>query len=276
MLLIRNLLEMRELSYPANATVGFVPTMGYLHEGHLSLVTASKEICDITVASIFVNPAQFGPNEDLASYPRDLDRDLDLLEAEGVDYVFFPTTEMMYPEGYLTWVEVQRMGDILCGASRPGHFRGVCTVVLKLINIVRPHFMFMGEKDFQQLSILRKMVLDLNLDLEIVGCPIIREADGLAKSSRNVYLDPEQRKQAAKIHKALELAQSMFRDGVTRADAVILEVARHLEAEGLRIDYVSIVDTEDLQMQTELNARSRMLIAVHVGKTRLIDNMLLV
>ncbi|MCD8480927.1 MAG: pantoate--beta-alanine ligase [Candidatus Cloacimonetes bacterium] len=250
--------------------------MGYLHEGHLSLVTASKANCDITVASIFVNPAQFGPNEDLASYPRDLDRDLDLLEAEGVDYVFFPTTEMMYPEGYLTWVEVQRMGDILCGASRPGHFRGVCTVVLKLINIVRPHFMFMGEKDFQQLSILRKMVLDLNLELEIVGCPIIREADGLAKSSRNVYLDPEQRKQAAKIHKALELAQSMFRDGVTRADAVILEVARHLEAEGLRIDYVSIVDTEDLQMQTELNSRSRMLIAVHVGKTRLIDNMLLV
>lgn len=276
MLLIRNLYEMRELSYPAKATVGFVPTMGYLHEGHLSLVTASKANCDITVASIFVNPAQFGPNEDLASYPRDLDRDLDLLEAEGVDYAFFPTTEMMYPEGYLTWVEVQRMGDILCGASRPGHFRGVCTVVLKLINIVRPHFMFMGEKDFQQLSILRKMVLDLNLELEIVGCPIIREADGLAKSSRNVYLDPEQRKQAAKIHKALELAQSMFRDGVTRADAVILEVARHLEAEGLRIDYVSIVDTEDLQMQTELNARSRMLIAVHVGKTRLIDNMLLV
>ena len=276
MLLIRNLLEMRELSYPANATVGFVPTMGYLHEGHLSLVTASKANCDITVASIFVNPAQFGPNEDLASYPRDLDRDLDLLEAEGVDYVFFPTTEMMYPEGYLTWVEVQRMGDILCGASRPGHFRGVCTVVLKLINLVRPNFMFMGEKDFQQLSILRKMVLDLNLDLEIVGCPIIREADGLAKSSRNVYLDPEQRKQAASINKALVLAQSMYRDGVTRADAVILEVARHLEAEGLRIDYVSIVDTEDLQMQTELNARSRMLIAVHVGKTRLIDNMLLV
>lgn len=276
MLLIRNLYEMRELSYPAKATVGFVPTMGYLHEGHLSLVTASKANCDITVASIFVNPAQFGPNEDLASYPRDLDRDLDLLEAEGVDYVFFPTTEMMYPEGYLTWVEVQRMGDILCGASRPGHFRGVCTVVLKLINLVRPNFMFMGEKDFQQLSILRKMVLDLNLDLEIVGCPIIREADGLAKSSRNVYLDPEQRKQAASINKALVLAQSMYRDGVTRADAVILEVARHLEAEGLRIDYVSIVDTEDLQMQTELNARSRMLIAVHVGKTRLIDNMLLV
>jgi pantoate--beta-alanine ligase len=273
MILIPNLFEMQELSYPAKATVGFVPTMGCLHEGHLSLVTASKENCDITIVSIFVNPAQFGPTEDLASYPRNLDRDLALLEAEGVDYVFFPTAEMMYPEGYRTWVEVQWMGDILCGASRPGHFKGVCTVVLKLINIVRPHFMFMGEKDFQQLSILRKMSLDLNLKLQIIGCPIIREADGLAKSSRNVYLDPQQRIQAGNIYKSLMLARSMVRDGRSRADAVILEVAKHLEAEGLKIDYVSIVDARDLQMQTELNEHSRMLIAVHVGKTRLIDNM---
>ncbi|HQQ68304.1 MAG TPA: pantoate--beta-alanine ligase [Candidatus Cloacimonadota bacterium] len=273
MKVINDLQAMRDLVYPLQASIGFVPTMGYLHEGHLSLVKASRQACDITVVSIFVNPAQFGPNEDLSSYPRDTRRDLQLLEEEGTDYVFFPTPEMMYPDGYRSWVEVEELSDILCGASRPGHFRGVCTVVLKLINLVRPHHMYMGEKDFQQLSILRRMAEDLNLRVDIIGCPIVREADGLAKSSRNVYLDASQRITALSLSRALRQSRQMAAAGELSTNAIIAKAAELIATSGARVDYVSIVDARDLQAQERLNDHSRMILAAYVGKTRLIDNM---
>ncbi|HOA30266.1 MAG: pantoate--beta-alanine ligase [Candidatus Cloacimonetes bacterium] len=273
MKVINDLQAMRDLVYPPHASIGFVPTMGYLHEGHLSLVKASKQACDVTVVSIFVNPTQFGPNEDLSSYPRDIERDLHLLEAEGAEYVFFPTGEMMYPKGYRSWVEVDELSSILCGASRPSHFRGVCTVVLKLINIVRPHRMFMGEKDFQQLSILRKMAEDLNLRIDIIGCPIVREADGLAKSSRNVYLDPSQRITSLSLSQALQHARQMVAAGELSASSIIAKATELIANSGARVDYVSIVDARNLQAQESINDHSRMILAAYVGKTRLIDNM---
>lgn len=273
MKVINDLQAMQDLVYPPLASIGFVPTMGYLHEGHLSLVKASRQACDVTVVSIFVNPTQFGPNEDLSSYPRDIERDLHLLEAEGADYVFFPTGDMMYPDGYKTWVEVDELSSILCGASRPGHFRGVCTVVLKLIGIVRPHRMFMGEKDFQQLSILRKMAEDLNLRIDIIGCPIVREADGLAKSSRNVYLDPSQRITALSLSQALLSARQMAAAGELSASSLIAKATELIANSGARVDYVSIVDARNLQAQESINDHSRMILAAYVGKTRLIDNM---
>ena len=273
MKVINDLQAMQDLVYPPRASIGFVPTMGYLHEGHLSLVKASRQACDVTVVSIFVNPTQFGPNEDLSSYPRDIERDLHLLEAEGADYVFFPTGDMMYPDGYKTWVEVDELSSILCGASRPGHFRGVCTVVLKLIGIVRPHRMFMGEKDFQQLSILRKMAEDLNLRVDIIGCPIVREADGLAKSSRNVYLDPGQRITALSLSQALQHARQMAAAGELSAFSIIAKATELIANSGARVDYVSIVDARNLQAQESINDHSRMILAAYVGKTRLIDNM---
>ena len=189
MQILRSISEMQAVNYPAAAKVGFVPTMGYLHEGHLSLVDAAVKSCDLVVVSIFVNPAQFGPSEDLGSYPRDFERDLALLKKHKVDYVFSPTAEEMYPPAYKTWVKVEDLSGILCGKTRPEHFKGVSTVVLKLINIVRPQFMYMGNKDFQQLAVLQRMASDLNLSVKIVGCPTIREEDGLAKSSRNLYLE---------------------------------------------------------------------------------------
>ncbi len=276
MKLINTLAEMQALKHPEGFKIGFVPTMGYLHEGHLSLVDASKKDCDLTIVSIFVNPAQFGENEDLDSYPRDMERDLSLLKARGVDYVFFPDAQMMYPNGYRTWVEVEGLSDILCGASRKGHFRGVCTVVLKLVNIVKPHFMYMGDKDYQQQSILRIMLKDLNLDTTIVGCPIVREQDGLAKSSRNVYLDPNNRQIALCLYRALIQAQKEVRSGILVAETLAEHAAALIESTGARVDYVKIIDSRDLNFPNEVNEHSRMVIAAYVGKTRLIDNMLLV
>lgn len=276
MKLINTLAEMQALKHPEGFKIGFVPTMGYLHEGHLSLVDASKKDCDLTIVSIFVNPAQFGENEDLDSYPRDMERDLALLKARGVDYVFFPDAQMMYPNGYRTWVEVEGLSDILCGASRKGHFRGVCTVVLKLVNIVKPHFMYMGDKDYQQQSILRIMLKDLNLDTTIVGCPIVREQDGLAKSSRNVYLDPNNRQIALCLYRALIQAQQEVRSGILVAETLAEHAAALIESTGARVDYVKIIDSRDLSFPNEVNEHSRMVIAAYVGKTRLIDNMLLV
>jgi pantoate--beta-alanine ligase len=238
MKLINTLAEMQALKHPEGFKIGFVPTMGYLHEGHLSLVDASKKDCDLTIVSIFVNPAQFGENEDLDSYPRDMERDLSLLKARGVDYVFFPDAQMMYPNGYRTWVEVEGLSDILCGASCKGHFRGVCTVVLKLVNIVKPHFMYMGDKDYQQQSILRIMLKDLNLDTTIVGCPIVREQDGLAKSSRNVYLDPNNRQIALCLYRALIQAQQEVRSGILVAETLAEHAAALIESTGARVDYV--------------------------------------
>lgn len=272
MKIINTLQEMQSISYPQGQSVGFVPTMGYFHEGHLSLVARSNQECDLTVVSIYVNPAQFGPNEDLSSYPRNLQRDLDLLSSFRVDYVFIPDDAMMYPKGYLTWVEVEQISNILCGASRPGHFKGVATIVLKLVNLVRPTRMYMGEKDFQQVKLLTKMAADLNLSLKIVPCPIVRESDGLALSSRNVYLSPEQRIQARSLNQAWKQAQASVQTGITSAAVLISDATQLLLNDGARLDYVKIVHCDTLEDQSLVTSESRMLIAAYIGNTRLIDN----
>ncbi len=272
MKIINTLQEMQSISYPQGQSVGFVPTMGYLHEGHLSLVARSNQECDLTVVSIYVNPAQFGPNEDLSSYPRNLQRDLDLLSSFKVDYVFIPDDAMMYPKGYLTWVEVEQMSDILCGASRPGHFKGVATIVLKLVNLVRPTRMYMGEKDFQQVKLLTKMAADLNLSVKIVPCPIVRESDGLALSSRNVYLSPEQRIQARSLSQAWMQAQNSVQTGITSTAILISDATQLLLNAGARPDYVKIIHSDTLEDQSLVTCESRMLIAAYIGNTRLIDN----
>lgn len=272
MKIINTLQEMQSISYPQGQSVGFVPTMGYLHEGHLSLVARSNQECDLTIVSIYVNPAQFGPNEDLSSYPRNLQRDLDLLSSFKVDYVFIPDDAMMYPKGYLTWVEVEQISNILCGASRPGHFKGVATIVLKLINLVRPTRMYMGEKDYQQVKLLTKMAADLNLSLKIVPCPIVRESDGLALSSRNVYLSPEQRIQARSLNQAWKQAQASVQTGITSSAVLISDATQLLLNDGARLDYVKIVHSDTLEDQSLVTSESRMLIAAYIGNTRLIDN----
>ncbi|HOH98720.1 MAG TPA: pantoate--beta-alanine ligase [Candidatus Cloacimonadota bacterium] len=272
MKIINTLQEMQSVSYPQGQSVGFVPTMGYLHEGHLSLVARSNQECDLTVVSIYVNPAQFGPNEDLSSYPRNLQRDLDLLGLFQVDYVFIPDDAMMYPKGYLTWVEVEQISNILCGASRPGHFKGVATIVLKLINLVRPTRMYMGEKDYQQVKLLTKMAADLNLSLKIVPCPIVRESDGLALSSRNVYLSPEQRIQARSLSQAWMQAQNSVQTGITSTAILISDATQLLLNAGARPDYVKIIHSDTLEDQSLVTCESRMLIAAYIGNTRLIDN----
>lgn len=272
---ITSLFDMQALVYPADAKVGFVPTMGYLHEGHLSLVEKAQDNCDLTVVSIYVNPSQFGANEDLSRYPRNLERDLELLEALGVDYVFIPSNEMMYPQPYLTWVEVSEYSELYCGKSRPGHFRGVATIVLKLLNLVRAHYMFMGEKDFQQLRILQKMLADLNHPCQIIACPIVREEDGLAKSSRNIYLSPEERIVARSLSETLLQIKAMVAAGYKDAAQLIKIAVANLENNGASVDYVEIIDSRNLNKQVQINEHSRMLMAAYVGKTRLIDNMLL-
>ncbi|MCB5270659.1 MAG: pantoate--beta-alanine ligase [Candidatus Cloacimonetes bacterium] len=273
MQILRSISEMQAVNYPAAAKVGFVPTMGYLHDGHLSLVDAALKSCDVVVVSIFVNPAQFAPSEDLASYPRDLDRDLALLEKRKVDYVFFPTPNEMYPPGYKTWVQVADLSSILCGKTRPEHFKGVSTVVLKLLNIVRPQSMYMGEKDFQQLTVLQRMALDLNLGISIIGCPIIREEDGLAKSSRNLYLKDAERKQATCLYDALTNSQKLVEAGELAADKIIAAAEKLILDSQAKVDYIKIVDARDLSEVQDIDEHSRMLIAAWVGKPRLIDNM---
>lgn len=273
MQIVRSIPQMRAVNYPTAAKVGFVPTMGYLHEGHLSLVDAAVKSCDLVVVSIFVNPAQFGPSEDLGSYPRDFERDLALLKKHKVDYVFFPTAEEMYPPAYKTWVKVDDLSGILCGKTRPEHFKGVSTVVLKLINIVRPQFMYMGNKDFQQLAVLQRMASDLNLSVKIVGCPTIREEDGLAKSSRNLYLEGPERQQATCLYKALKNSQKLMKAGERSADKIIAAAEKLLLDNHAKVDYIKIVDSRDLSEVRQVDERSHMLIAAWVGKPRLIDNM---
>ncbi len=255
---------------------GFVPTMGALHRGHLSLVEKSKAESGLTVVSIYVNPAQFGPQEDLSKYPRDLEGDLELLSQLGTDLVFFPDDAQMYPQGYRTWVEVQGLSDVLCGASRPGHFRGVATVVLKLTQIVKPELMFMGLKDFQQIVVLERMLQDLNSETRIVRCPIVREEDGLALSSRNVYLDADERKRAACLNRAWKQAQQLAAEGCL--DRVELQAAaeKTVLGAGGRIDYIKIVDADTLEEVETVNENSRILLAVFIGRTRLIDNAALI
>lgn len=252
--------------------VGFVPTMGALHKGHLSLVERCHSESDLTVVSIYVNPAQFGPQEDLNHYPRNLEKDIDLLRNYHVDIVFTPDDVQMYPEGYCTWVQVEGLSDILCGASRPGHFRGVATIVLKLMHIVNPKLMFMGMKDYQQIIVLEKMIEDLNLETKIVRCPIVREPDGLAMSSRNSYLTPDERQRATCLIKVLKNAQKMVNEGYLDSSILISEAENIIKQSDGRIDYIKIVDGSTLQELPEVRSGSRMMLAVYIGNTRLIDN----
>ncbi len=256
-------------------SIGFVPTMGYLHEGHLSLVRKAKEDNDVVFVSIFVNPLQFAPNEDLDKYPRDLKRDEELLEKEGVDFVFYPAVEEMYPDGFQTYVEVEKLTKVLEGKSRPTHFKGVTTVVLKLFNITKPHKAYFGKKDAQQLIVIKRMVKDLNLDIEIVGMPIVREEDGLAMSSRNKYLNEEERKQAVCLYKSLKKAEELINSGETNADKIIGEMKRVIDNYPLaEIDYISINRLSDLEeLKTIEKGNTLVSLAVRIGQTRLIDNM---
>lgn len=257
--------------------LGLVPTMGALHEGHLALVKRARRENSTLAVSIFVNPAQFGAQEDLSSYPRDLDRDLDLLRREDTDLVFMPSVEEMYPPGFDTWVDAGALANKLEGAHRPGHFRGVATVVTKLFGVVRPDRAYFGQKDGQQSVVIRRLVRDLALGLEIVVAPTVREADGLALSSRNVHLTPEQRKAAPVIHRALDCAGQLWKQGIRDADRLRLEVRSILEGEPLieRIDYVSVADAETLEELDTVNGRAMVSVAVQLGIPRLIDNVIL-
>ena len=254
-------------------TVGFVPTMGYLHEGHASLIKKAREENDKVVVSIFVNPMQFGPTEDLESYPRDLEKDAALCESIGADLIFHPEPAEMYHDGFSTYVDMSVLTEELCGLSRPVHFRGVCTVVSKLFHIVTPDRAYFGEKDAQQLAIIRHMVEDLNMDIQIIGCPIVREEDGLAKSSRNTYLSAEERKAALILSQSIRLGKKMVANGETDTQKITQEMIRKIQTEPLaRIDYVKIVDALTMQPIPTIDRPILCAIAVYIGKTRLIDN----
>lgn len=253
--------------------IGFVPTMGYLHEGHASLMKRAKAECDKVVASIFVNPMQFGVNEDLDSYPRDLEADAKLCEEIGVDLIFHPEVEEMYEKGFCSFVDMDGLTKELCGKSRPIHFRGVCTVVSKLFHIVTPDKAFFGQKDAQQLAVIRRMVKDLNMDIEIVGCPIIREEDGLAKSSRNTYLNEEERKAALILSQTIRLGEQMIKDGVTDVEELLRTMKANISKESLaKIDYVEAVSMDTIEKIDKLEGEVLVAMAVYIGKTRLIDN----
>jgi pantoate--beta-alanine ligase len=276
MIVVRTVAEMKSLARGwrrEGRRIGFVPTMGYLHEGHLSLVRESKRRTDVTVVSIFVNPTQFGPNEDFQKYPRDLGQDSAFLRAAGVDALFYPDAAEIYPPGYRTFVEVEGLQDRLCGRSRPGHFRGVATVVLKLFGIVAPDLAFFGAKDAQQVLIIRRMAVDLDLDVEVVTCPLVREPDGLALSSRNAYLGPEERKAALVLSASLRWAEKAVEAGERDARRLVAGIRRIIEAEPrVRIDYVEAVDPESLESVAEVRGEVLVAWAAFVGATRLIDN----
>ena len=253
--------------------VGLVPTMGYLHEGHKSLIDKAVAENDAVVVSVFVNPMQFGPTEDLASYPRDLEADAKLCEAAGASLIFHPEPEEMYKDGFCSFVDMNGLTNALCGLSRPVHFRGVCTVVNKLFNIVQPDKAYFGEKDAQQLAIIMRMVKDLNMDIEIVGCPIIREADGLAKSSRNIYLTPEERKAAVILSKSVALGKKMVAEGEKDAKKIVTAMKELINSEPLAtIDYVEMVDMDTMKAIDEVKGHVLCAMAVKFGKARLIDN----
>ena len=256
--------------------IAFVPTMGYFHEGHLALMRKAKDLGDVTVISIFVNPAQFAPHEDYESYPRDPDRDLALAHDAGVDLAFLPHAPDMYPDGYQTAVEVPELAKPLCGISRPIFFRGVATVVCKLFHIVKPHVAVFGEKDYQQLLVIRRMARDLDMDIEVVGLPIVREQDGLAMSSRNVYLDEDERQSALKLSGSLQLARKMLAAGTDSVAGLLAAVRGMLEADPrVRVDYAEIRDADNLELMERVDRRAVLALAAFVGKARLIDNMVL-
>jgi len=274
--LIKDIEKMRGISRKAlreNKTVGFVPTMGFLHEGHLELVEKAVMDNDLTVVSIFVNPTQFGENEDFDEYPRDLERDLGLLEKYNVDYVFFPRTGDIYPEDFATYVQVEKGTDVLCGKSRPGHFKGVTTVVTKLFNIVEPDRAYFGQKDGQQLLLIQKITRELNLDIEIVGCPTVREEDGLALSSRNKYLSTEERKAAKILYSTLKKAQRRIEEGERDGEKIQKIMEEEIAREPLaRLDYASVVKRSDLSEAEKISGPIMIAIAVFFGSARLIDN----
>ena len=256
--------------------IALVPTMGFLHEGHLSLLREGRRRSDVLVLSLFVNPTQFGPNEDLARYPRDLEGDLAKARACGVDFVFAPTPDEMYPPGYQTYVDVRALSQGLCGDRRPGHFAGVASVVAKLFHLVRPHVAIFGEKDYQQLAVIRRMVRDLDLGVEVVGMPIVRESDGLAMSSRNAYLSPDERQQALSLSRSLRRAEELVRDGVRQVKRICDAVRAVIsEAPSARIDYVELRDAETLAEIDQIDRAAVLALAVFIGKTRLLDNRVL-
>lgn len=259
----------------AGRTIGVVPTMGYLHEGHLSLMRRARQENDLVVATVFVNPTQFGPNEDFAAYPRDTQRDIDLMQAENVDIAFMPEAEDLYPDGYATYVEVQGpMTQTLCGASRPGHFKGVTTIVAKLFHLTAPHRAYFGQKDAQQVAVIRQMARDLDFDLEVVACPTVREPDGLAMSSRNSYLSESQRADAVVISQALFEARDMIAAGQTQAGPVIDHIRMRIEAVAQAgVDYLAVVDVNTLHDIEVLEGSVLVAVAVKFGNTRLIDNL---
>jgi pantoate--beta-alanine ligase len=276
MIVVQTLEELRQARAGLPAPLGLIPTMGFLHDGHLSLVRAARAECASVAASIFVNPTQFGPQEDLAAYPRDLPRDLELLAAAGTDLVWTPTPEMMYPPGFQTWVTVEEITRPLEGSMRPGHFRGVATVVAKLFNAFTPQRAYFGQKDAQQAAVIRQMARDLNFPIEIVICPIQREPDGLAMSSRNTYLNPAERQAATVLSRALRAAQADFASGERQAEALRQRMIESIQAEPLaRLQYVSCADPLSLQeLDGPIAGQALLSMAVYVGKTRLIDNAL--
>jgi len=276
MQIARTIAEMKALRMKSFGSVGFVPTMGYLHDGHLALVKQARDENSVVVASIFVNPTQFGPTEDFKTYPRNTERDLALLEKERADIVFMPSAEEMYPEMFSSWVEVEKVTDRLEGSYRPGHFKGVATVVAKLFNIVEPTCAYFGQKDAQQALVIKKMVADLNMNLKVIVSPTVRESDGLAMSSRNVYLNPQQRQAAAVLFKALTLAQNLWGKGERNAETIRQQMTSLISKEPLaKIEYVSIADTQTLEELSEIDRPALASLAVRIGKTRLIDNMVL-
>lgn len=278
MKIIRTVTDMQRLSdeLRKDKRIAFVPTMGYLHEGHLALVRRARELADIAVVSIFVNPIQFGPSEDLARYPRDFERDRALLEKEGTDIIFYPDDGQMYTDGFTTYVDVKKLEDHLCGKTRAGHFTGVATVVTKLFNIVKPHYAVFGQKDYQQLTIIERMVKDLNMDVEIVPYPTVRERDGLAMSSRNTYLSEMERKKALLISASLKKAQELVDAGERNTGAIKNAVDGVLRQEdGIEVEYIDVCDTGTLEDIPVITGRAVLAVACRVGKTRLIDNTIL-
>ena len=274
MQVVETIPEIKALRQKLSGSVGFVPTMGYLHKGHLALVKQARTENSAVVVSIYVNPAQFGPIEDFGSYPRDLNQDLALLREEGVDVVFVPPNAEMYPLEFSSWVDVEKVTERLEGASRLGHFRGVATVVAKLFNIIQPSRAYFGQKDAQQVVVIKRMVADLNMNLEVVVVPTVRESDGLAMSSRNVYLGPEERQAATILFKALTLAQQLGQGGEKDAEKIRRQMTAVIQKEALaQIDYVSIADAETLEELSLIDRPAVASLAVRIGKTRLIDNM---
>ena len=255
--------------------IGFVPTMGALHTGHISLIEAAVKKCDFVVVSIFVNPTQFGPGEDLEKYPRPLKADLEICRNTGVDVVFAPTQEQMYPQENLTWVNVKKLTEQLCGQSRPAHFRGVTTVCAKLFNIVAPDIAFFGQKDAQQAIVIKRMVADLNMPVEIVVCPTVRQSDGLAVSSRNQYLTRQQKKDATYVYKSLKECRKLIKSGITDSETIVARMRKILnQALSIKIEYISIVDAETLQTIDDIAGKVLAAVAVRIGPARLIDNIL--